>query len=73
MKKHNGSMKDAFSINWRALRLWHQVCPQIIWSSVASIGFRSVTPYITIWFSARIIDELTGERDPHRLLQLVLP
>ena len=72
MKKHNVSLWEACSINWRGLRLWHQVCPQIIWSSVASIGVRSITPYVTIWFSARIIDELTGNRDPQRLWQLVL-
>ena len=72
MKKSNKPLREAFSVNWRGLRLWHQNCPQIIWSAVVSIGIRSIAPYVTIWFSARIIDELTGNRDPQRLWQLVL-
>ena len=72
MKKRNVPLREAFSVNWRGLRLWHQTCPQIIWSSVASIGIRSIAPYVAIWFSARIIDELTGNRDTQRLWRLVL-
>ena len=72
MKKHNVPLRKAFSVYWRGLRLWHRICPQIIWSSVASVGIRSISPYVTIWFSARIIDELTGNRDTQRLWRLVL-
>ena len=31
----------------------------------------SLSPYLTIWFSARIIDELTGARDAQRLYTLI--
>ena len=72
MKKHDVPLRKAFSVYWRGLRLWHRICPQIIWSSVASVGIRSISPYVTIWFSARIIDELTGNRDTQRLWRLVL-
>ena len=72
MKKHDVPLRKAFSVYWRGLRLWHRICPQIIWSSVASIGIRSISPYVTIWFSARIIDELTGNRDTQSLWRLVL-
>ena len=72
MKKHDVPLRKAFSVYWRGLRLWHRICPQIIWSSVASVGIRSISPYVTIWFSARIIDELTGNRDIQRLWRLVL-
>ncbi len=71
MKKHDVPLRKAFSVYWRGLRLWHRICPQIIWSSVASVGIRSISPYVTIWFSARIIDELTGNRDTQRLWRLV--
>ena len=72
MKKHDVPLRKAFSVYWRGLRLWHRICPQIIWSSVASVGIRSISPYVTIWFSARIIDELTGNRDTQCLWRLVL-
>lgn len=36
------------------------------------ILLKTILPYVTIWFSAQIIDELTGKRDPNRLLKLVV-
>ena len=37
-----------------------------------SSAFSALSPYLTIWLSARLIDELTGARDPQRLGNYVI-
>ena len=72
MKKTKASWRETVSLSRRAFSLWYQRHPALILSATAYIAVHSATPYIAIWFSARIIDELAGQRDIERLLQLVL-
>ena len=72
MKKYKASWRETAALSRRAFFLWYQRHPAMILSATAHIAVHSVTPYIAIWFSARIIDELAGQRDTERLLQLVL-
>ncbi len=46
--------------------------PQEIYSRTASVIWRHIMPYVGVYLSARLIDELTGARDPGKLKFLVL-
>ena len=54
------SMKEAIWLNWRAFKLLNQRCPGLFPSTVLHAVASAVTPYVPIYFSARLIDELAG-------------
>ena len=56
----------------RARTLFRTFRPQMFLSRWLCIVWDSLTPYIGIYLSARIIDELAGARDPDRIAHLVL-
>lgn len=62
----------AWKLNLRAWGIWRNLCPQVFVSLLLSSVVKAVTPYVTIFLSARIIDELSGERRPDQLLRWVV-
>ena len=62
----------AWRLNLRAWGIWWKLCPQVFVSLLLSSVVKAVTPYVTIFLSARIIDELSGERRPDQLLRWVV-
>ncbi len=63
--------REALKLNTRALKLFYQYYPQIILSRFFSVIWISLTPYVEIYLSALIIDELAGNKNPARLRYLV--
>jgi ATP-binding cassette subfamily B protein len=61
-----------FAVNKRAIKLLYRYYPQLVASRLISVVWSALTPYVGIFLSARIIDELAGERDVARLKILVL-
>lgn len=47
-------------------------CPGLIRAKVLSAAAEALSPFVTIWFSAEIINEIAGEKRPGRLVLLVL-
>lgn len=75
MKKDKNSQmsgKESAAVTVRAFRLLCRIYPGVIISMIANIIWKALTPYVGIWFSARIIGELAGGRDPQTLKNLVL-
>lgn len=70
----NGQMsaKESVAVTMRTLRLLCHIYPGAIILRIAQIIWNALTPYVGIWFSARIISELAGERNPAELRNLVL-
>lgn len=66
------SLVAAFRLNLRALRLLYRYCPQLVASSLVCTVWDALTPYVGIYLSALVIDELAGGRNVHRLVTLVL-
>ena len=56
----------------RGYKLWHQYAPKLLPSAALYSAFSAVSPYVTIYLSSQILNELAGERDPQRLLWLVV-
>lgn len=66
------SFKKALSLQLRAMKIWWQMDPQIFLSSAIHALCSAITPYVGIYFSAQIINELAGERNSQRIWNLVI-
>ncbi len=74
MKKNEDllSFKETWLLTKRACKVWNQYAPRYLLSIVLFAVSSAAAPYVGIWFSAQILNELSGARDPRRLLILVL-
>ncbi len=70
--KKNMNMRKALSLTRRCLVDIHRFCPGRISSIVVTALMQGLTPYVTIWFSAQLINELAGLRRPELLFRWVL-
>lgn len=66
------SLREAFTLHIRAFRILNKQCPNMFLSSFISSMIGSVTPYVGIYLSAQIINELAGDRNPDTLWKLVI-
>ncbi len=73
MQKEKQQMpwREAMRINSRAFQIFFRRYPQMVISCLLSVVWDSLTPYIGIYLSALVIDELAGSRNPDRLRLLV--
>ncbi len=68
-KKKN--FKEIIKINNRAIKIIYKRYPQMVISRFSIIIWEALTPYVTIYLSALVIDELVGNKDIERLKILV--
>lgn len=66
------TFRQAMQINNRAFRLLYSKFPQMMLSRLLYVVWTNITPYVGIYFSALIVNELCGDRNPERLKILVL-
>lgn len=66
------SWKEVYALNKRALCLWCRECPMLFVSSGLHSLINALIPYLTLYFSARLLNELSGKRMPERLTQWVI-
>ena len=64
--------RKAWKMNLRAWSIWWKLRPSVFLSALASSVMKAVTPYVTIYLSARILDELAGSRRPDELFRWVV-
>ncbi len=68
MANNNGmTTKEAITITLRSLRDIHRYVPGRIPAMVLNAVVGALKPYVTIWFSARLINELSGLRRAEEL------
>ena len=72
VRKNTISWKESFRHNLRAAKIWWKLYPKIFLSDAAYQVVSILIPYLTIWFSARIIEELAGNKNRDRLFSLIL-
>ncbi|MBQ6990003.1 MAG: ABC transporter ATP-binding protein, partial [Clostridia bacterium] len=70
--KKQASWKTVFRMNHRALTVFYRRYPGAVISRFCSVIWNSLTPYVGIYLSALVIEELAGERNAARLQMLVL-
>ena len=66
------SWREAYSLNKRALSLWCREYPMLFVSTGLHSLIAALVPYLTLYFSARLLDELAGTRTPDRLTGWVI-
>lgn len=66
------SWREIIKLNNRGLKLFYDRYPQMVISRFLSVIWNAVTPYVGVYLSALIIDELAGNGDTERLKRLVL-
>ena len=66
------SLREALKSHLRAFQILNKQCPKMFLSSFICSVIGAATPYVGIYLSAQIINELAGERDPKTLWQLVI-
>ena len=66
------TLSRAFRANNRAFKLLYEHYPQMVLSHLISVVWNALTPYVGIFLSALVIDELVGNRDVQRLQMLVI-
>lgn len=65
------TLRETWRLHWRACRLIHGLCPGLFAITALHAIAIALTPYVTIFFSARIINELASLRRPEELIRLV--
>ncbi len=71
-KKKELSWKEVFSLNKRAVLLWCRECPMVFVSAAIHAAIEALVPYLTLYFSARLLDELADLRRPEILRKWVI-
>lgn len=66
------TMRETLKIHYRAFQDVRGYCPGTFASSAVYSAVSAMSPYVTIYLSARIINELAGFRRPDVLWKLVL-
>ncbi|MGN0998153.1 MAG: ABC transporter ATP-binding protein [Faecousia sp.] len=66
------SYREAWKRNLRSWKIYWKLCPGRFVSDALRCVFQSLSPYVTIWISARLINELAGNRDPRQLAKWVV-
>lgn len=64
--------KERLAVTGRGYRMLGKYCPGLIRAKVLSAAAETLSPFVTIWFSAGIINEIVGEKNTGRLVMLVL-
>ena len=72
MNRNRMSVGESVKLNNRAFCIFYKRYPQMVLSRLVSVIWDSLTPYVGIYFSALVIEELAGNREPERLRFLVL-
>ena len=72
MNKKRMSVGDTVKLNNRALYIFYKRYPQMVLSRMISVIWNALAPYVGIYYSALVIEELAGSQDPERLRFLVL-
>ena len=72
MNKEKLASKEVKTLILRGYKLWWKEKPSIFISIFLHNFFLGVTPYVAIFLTARIIDEIAGTRDQATLWNLVL-
>lgn len=71
MEENKITWRKTLSYSKRALLLWWKLHPTAVITGVMHSAMEVVIPYVTVWFSAQIIGELSAGRDAKVLFSLV--
>ncbi|MDO5401073.1 MAG: ABC transporter ATP-binding protein [Eubacteriales bacterium] len=65
------SWKQVSRLSLRGYRVLRKLCPRLLSAVFLSTAAEALSPYLTIWLSARVVNELAGQRRSDVLWPLV--
>lgn len=71
-QKDRGSLRESRQLLVRVFFLINHYAPGLWLSMTACAVLSAVTPYVTVFFSARVLEELAGARRPEQLWRWVI-
>lgn len=71
-KAEQVSMKEAISLHIWAAKQWWKVDPKLFISTALHALVKNIAPYVTIWLSAQLINELAGGRNADLMWKWVI-
>ncbi len=66
------SRKEAAANTWRAVKIWRKAAPELFLSMVVGSAVSRLAPYVPLYFTAQLINEIAGGRDPQRVWALLV-
>ncbi len=72
MSKNKVDMRKVVDLHLWAAKVWWKIEPKLFITTGLYAVVTALIPYITVWFSARIINELAGLRRESELWKLVI-
>lgn len=72
MTSEKATIQSAWKLNIRAWKIWWKLCPGFFFSAGITSMVKALTPYVTIFFSAQIINELSENRNVEVLSKWVI-
>lgn len=70
-KRDKTTLRETWQIHWRAYKDIRHLCPGVFAVTAIHSITKALSPYVTVFFSARIINELAGARRTDALTRLV--
>jgi len=70
--KEKASLREGIQYYFHAVKLLYLHMPQVIIARICAASWKALTPYIGIFLSACIINELAGSCDPEKLQFFIL-
>lgn len=64
--------RETLQSTLRAYKIWNRYAPNLLTATALHSVFSALSPYVPVYFSAQILNELAGARDPERLTTLAL-
>ena len=64
--------RETLQSTLRAYKIWNRYAPNLLTATALHSVFSALAPYVPVYFSAQILNELAGARDPERLTTLAL-
>ena len=64
--------RETLQSTLRAYKIWSRYAPKLLTSTALYSVFSALSPYVPVYFSAQILNELAGARNPERLTTLAL-
>jgi len=66
------SWNEAIKVNFRGLKLLFSHCGPAVISRLVFAAWKALSPYVTVWLSARLIDAIAFGKDPATLIRLAI-
>lgn len=67
MKNEKISMKQALSLHVWAAKVWWRENPKLYLTTILHAALAALSPYVTVWLSAQLIDALSAHRGSEEL------